>query len=359
MVGDTFITEFRLPTRLTPGRSAFVLVARDQNGLSARAEFVALFERPWYLSPIASAIGLGAFAIAVAGLAWRRRERRRALVERGFNPYVAGGPVFDQALFYGREPLIQRVLQTVHNNSLMLHGERRIGKTSLLHQMRRRLEALEDPEFRFHAVYVDLQGTPEEEFFATLADQIFEGLQPVLAERAPALGRTSRSRARRLRPPRSGARAAARFSPSSNARARAPVALVLLIDEVDELNHYDPRVNQKLRSLFMKSFAEQLVAVVAGVRIRKEWEREGSPWYNFFEEVAVEPIAEEAARNWCWRPSAVSSESTPGWPEEIVARCERKPFRIQKLCRALVNRLHETGRRTITLEDVATVASAE
>ncbi|NIR23527.1 MAG: hypothetical protein GWN78_09705, partial [Gammaproteobacteria bacterium] len=45
------------------------------------------------------------------------------------------------------------------------------------------------------------------------------------------------------------------------------VKLVLLIDEVDELNDYDPKVNQKLRSLFMRSFAENLVAVVSGVGI--------------------------------------------------------------------------------------------
>lgn len=32
-----------------------------------------------------------------------------------------------------------------------------------------------------------------------------------------------------------------------------------------------------------------------------------------------------------------------GVADDIVARCDRKPFRIQKLCRALVNRLHETG----------------
>ena len=55
------------------------------------------------------------------------------------------------------------------------------------------------------------------------------------------------------------------------------VKLVLLIDEVDELNAYDPRVNQRLRSLFMKSFAENLVAVVSGVEIKKQWEKRGQP----------------------------------------------------------------------------------
>ncbi len=65
------------------------------------------------------------------------------------------------------------------------------------------------------------------------------------------------------------------------------IKLALLIDEVDELNDYDPRVNQKLRSLFMRTFADSLVSVVSGVAIKKQWEREGSPWYNFFQEIEV------------------------------------------------------------------------
>ena len=45
------------------------------------------------------------------------------------------------------------------------------------------------------------------------------------------------------------------------------IKLVLLMDEVDQLNSYNPRVNQRLRSLFMRDFSERLVAVVSGVAI--------------------------------------------------------------------------------------------
>ena len=84
------------------------------------------------------------------------------------------------------------------------------------------------------------------------------------------------------------------------------VKLVLLMDEVDELNDYDPRVNQKLRSLFMKSFAENLVSVVSGVEIKKHWEREGSPWYNFFEEIEIKPFGRMRSSS----SSAPSGESS-------------------------------------------------
>lgn len=353
VVGEVAITEFHTRRRLRAGRTLFKVTATDSAGLRSTSEFAVLYERPWYLSPwfylaAAAASGLG----VGAGTAIRRR-RRRELRRRRFNPYIAGGPVFSAEHFYGREPLIQRILQTAHTNSLMLHGERRIGKTSLLHQVRQRLETLDDPEFQFHAVYVDLQGTVEDRFFATLADQIFEGLAPARKDpgRRPALDRAAGYDHHDLVRELHGL--IAELQKASRKRVR----LVLLIDEVDELNHYDPRVNQKLRSLFMKSFAESLVAVVAGVRIRKEWEKEGSPWYNFFEEIEVRPIAADDARELVLRPIRGVFRVDPGVAERIVELGGHRPYRIQRLCLALVNRLYEEGRRTLTLADVAAVAA--
>lgn len=352
-VGEVVITEFHTRRRLRAGRTLFKVTATDSAGLRSASEFAVDYERPWYLAP-----GFYLTVSAVPGLALGaaaaiRRRRRRDLLRRRFNPYVAGGPVFAAEHFFGREPLIRRILETIHTNSLMLYGERRIGKTSLLHQVRQRLATLDDPEFKFHAVYVDLQGTVEARFFATLADQVFEGLAPALGDfgRRAALGRAEgydhHDLVRELR------ELIAALQKASARRVR----LVLLIDEVDELNHYDPRVNQKLRSLFMKSFAESLVAVVAGVRIRKEWEKEGSPWYNFFEEIEVLPIAADDARELVLRPIRGVFRVEPGVAERIADIGGNRPYRIQRLCLALVNRLHEEGRRTITEADVSALAA--
>jgi hypothetical protein len=109
----------------------------------------------------------------------------------------------------------------------------------------------------------------------------------------------------------------------------------------------------------MKGFAESLVAVVAGVHIRKQWEQETSPWYNFFEEVAVEPIAPEAAVELVLRPIRGVLRVAPGVAERIAALCGGRPYLIQRWCLALVNRLHDEGRREITLADVEAMAVAE
>ena len=290
--------------------------------------------------------GGASIALGAAGLLIYRRGRQQRRRARKFNPYIAGGPIFDEGLFYGREPLVQRILQTVHHNSLLLHGERRIGKTSLLHHVEKRLEALDDPEYVFHPVYIDLQGTPEDKFFATLADQIFETLQPSIREagREPALARPGYSHHDLVRELHG-------LLKQLKARSERQVKLVLLIDEVDELNDYDPRVSQSLRSLFMKRFAENLAAVVAGVSIRKEWERETSPWYNFFEEIEVEALSPREAERLVLEPVRGMFRFEAGAAQRIVAMTGGKPFQIQRRCLALVQRLHEEGRRTVTLID--------
>jgi len=353
-VGDYHVTEFRVESRLPAGGTTFRVVATDTAGLASRSEYAVIYERPWFRSPWLGALGASLAGAAIGGATIGRRRRRRSRLRRRFNPYIAGGPVFDEGLFFGREALLQRILQTIHTNSLLLHGERRIGKTSILHQLRRRLETMEDPEYQFHPVYVDLQGTPEEKFFATLADQVFEALSPTLASadgrpfasRQPALTREAGYSHHDL------VRELHELLQSLQAGSTKRIRLVLLIDEVDELNHYDPRVNQKLRSLFMKRFAESLVAVVAGVQIRKEWEKETSPWYNFFEEVAVEPIASASARELVLQPIRGVFRVEPGVAERIAVLSAGRPYLIQRHCLALVNRLHDEGRRTLTLADV-------
>jgi hypothetical protein len=134
------------------------------------------------------------------------------------------------------------------------------------------------------------------------------------------------------------------------------VKLVLLIDEVDELNSYDPKVNQRLRSLFMRAFSEHLVAVVSGVGILKHWELAGSPWYNFFEELEVAPLDRGAAEALVRRPIDGVFEIEDAALQRLVDVTGGRPYRIQKACVALVGRLHLEGRGTITLADVEAVA---
>ena len=354
-LGEFYLTEFQLTRELEPGSSTFRLTATDSENLSSSSEYVVVYERPFFRSPwfylISTALILSG---GVAFFVGRVRKRAR-LLKRRFNPYVAGPPVLDDNLFFGRERLIERILQTIHNNSLLLYGERRIGKTSIQHHLKKRLQNLRDPDYDFYPVYVDLQGVPESQFFHTLAEDIFQELAPALEdlEAGTLKGEDADYSYRDL------VRDMKRVLKHLEENSSKAVRLVLLMDEVDVLNEYDPKVNQRLRSLFMKSFAESLVAVVSGVEIKKHWEGEGSPWYNFFEEIEVQSFQKSDAEELIERPIQGVFKLENGVVDRVIDLTDGQPYLIQRLCVALVNRLHEQNRRTVTLADVDAVGRPE
>jgi Cdc6-like AAA superfamily ATPase len=167
----------------------------------------------------------------------------------------------------------------MRNNSILLCGRPGSGDTPVLHALRERLEADEDPEIAFFPVYIDLREVVEDLVFASVADAVLEQLSFSPPNKVAHFGKSygHRNLARDLR-------AVIRIlDESSHRQAR----LVLLIDGIDELNHYRPRTTQRVRSLFMAGLGESLVMVAAAVEIDKRWEQEGSPWYNFFEEIEL------------------------------------------------------------------------
>jgi tetratricopeptide (TPR) repeat protein len=342
------LTQFQVDHTLPSGTSTFRIVATDTNDKSVTREYSVIYRVPFYISTWFYA-SLLVLVVAVAGVLYSRQViHRRQKLKRRFNPYIAGAPVVKDQQFYGRDMLMTRVLQTIHNNSILLYGERRIGKTSFQHRLKKRLKDINDPEYDFYPVYIDLQGTPETKFFSTLGHDMFDELAPLLDGVQPneALQDGSDYDYRDL------VRDIRAVLHALKKRSDKRIKLVLLIDEVDELNSYDPRVNQRLRSLFMKGFAEDLVAVVSGVGIKKEWESAGSPWYNFFEEIQVKPFRREDAVDLIEKPIQGVFKLETGVTDRIITLTDCKPYLIQKLCVALVNRLHEQQRRVITLTDV-------
>ena len=72
------------------------------------------------------------------------------------NPYVVGSPVTQSAMFFGRQDVFDFVRQTLvgrhQDNVIVLYGQRRTGKTSVLYQMRHHI----DPGYV--PILIDLQG---------------------------------------------------------------------------------------------------------------------------------------------------------------------------------------------------------
>lgn len=71
------------------------------------------------------------------------------------NPYIVGAALRELEGFFGRQDILNWVsseLMSIHTNSLVLYGQRRVGKTTILMQLCRYL-----PSRNFFPVYFDLQ----------------------------------------------------------------------------------------------------------------------------------------------------------------------------------------------------------
>jgi tetratricopeptide (TPR) repeat protein/Cdc6-like AAA superfamily ATPase len=333
---------------LTPGRNEITVILTDSGGLTDSLSIFVERRLRFYETPLFLP-SAGAVAVGLLGLGWvAQRVRRRRAMRRRFNPYIAGAPVLDPDMFYGREKLTARMLSTLHRNSLMITGERRIGKTTFLHHLSKVLAADEGGEWQFFPVFVDLQGVPEQTFF-----------HAVMAEIVDALDLSPETReALRLRPEPDGYEARD-FShdlkeviEELKSRTSRRVKLALLLDEVDVLNEYSESVNQRLRGIFMKSFSENLVAVMSGVGIRRRWKSEVSPWYNFFDEIELSPFSREEAEALIREPVAGVFRWKAEAVERILELSRLRPYLVQKYCVHALNHMLEENRSTARLDDV-------
>ena len=114
-------------------------------------------------------------------------ERQQEAIERRFNPYISGEPVRQPTMFFGRDELLRRIFNALHQNSIMIHGQRRMGKTTLLYQLAELLRQADDPEWAFIPVYMDLEGTSQSRFFYALIDAIWGALQAYALDNPPRL----------------------------------------------------------------------------------------------------------------------------------------------------------------------------
>lgn len=288
-------------------------------------------------------------------------QRTVSAVTRSFNPYISGQPVREAELFFGRHKLLQRIVDTLHNNSIMIYGERRIGKTTLLHQIADRLERMDDPRFWFVPVYIDLEGTEQESFFYVLMEEILHRISILpsadadLSETTAALifhnsGASEYSDRLFNRDLQRLIRELQRYAethfPGKELR------IILLMDEMDVVSQYDRLIQQQLRRIFMRNFATALGAVVAGIQINREWDRVESPWYNLFNEVAITPFDREQALELLTRPvqNVYSYESRA--LDRIIEYSDGRPFRLQQYALEAVAHMLAEKRRQITLADV-------
>jgi Cdc6-like AAA superfamily ATPase len=278
-------------------------------------------------------------------------ERQQAAMARHFNPYISGEPVRQPAMFFGRDELLRRIFNALHQNSIMIHGERRMGKTTLLYQLADQLRQTDDPEWVFIPVYMDLEGTSQVRFFYALIETIWGALQAYILVNPPDLHFvTARPEAYSDREFTADLRLI--IEGVKETVAPRKVRVILLLDEMDVVSTYDTVVQQQLRRIFMSPLAVNLGAVVAGIQISKTWDRLESPWYNMFNEIPLEPFTAEQAQELLVEPVRGIYEWHPEALGFVIQQSEGYPHRLQQYALEAVNLMSAAGRQHIALEDV-------
>ena len=299
---------------------------------------------------------LGLFLAVVGYALWStivRWHMRNQAVERRFNPYIAGVPVRSPDLFFGRDELLQNAEAGLAYNSLMIYGERRIGKTSLLYRLLDDLRRLKDDKFQFFPVFVDLEGTLEPEFFHHLMEGLLDALHDELSDFplhkklqyflvSDDVGYTDRHMRRDLR----------QIVSYLKKRHEKTPRIIFLLDEADVLSTYSSLTQQQLRRIMQDVFAQNIGVVIAGVNISKAWDRVESPWYNMFIEVVVPPLNRYESELLMREPVYGFYEWEEAAIRFIWRRTQGRPHRIQKIAREAVNVMLDDHRQTITLTDV-------
>jgi branched-chain amino acid transport system substrate-binding protein len=107
------------------------------------------------------------------------------------NPYVVSNAVGNSPAFVGRKDILREVYAILRNpqqNAILLHGQHRIGKTSILRQLEAELLKKDD----YYPVFFDLLGKmhqPVEQIVQDLANDICK----VLGKEKPQLGEVSQT----------------------------------------------------------------------------------------------------------------------------------------------------------------------
>jgi hypothetical protein len=269
------------------------------------------------------------------------------------NPYMPGIPLRPgNPTFFGREDVFQFIRQSMDTITqtaiLVLIGQRRTGKTSILQQLPAHLDAL-----RYLPVFIDGNGLGIDpgmaNFFLSLMEDITLGLE-----------RTGIA-VPRVKPEALGDSPQRYFEHRFLPRIRALIGdrtLLLTIDEFEELG---ARVKSGALPISVFSYVrhliqhgEQLAFIFAGThRIEDMIGDYWSVLFNssiyrrigFLEETAakrliVEPVKEEGM---VYDDLAV---------QEIVRLTAGHPYFIQLLCHVLVNRCNDDQRNYVTIQSV-------
>ena len=296
------------------------------------------------------------------------------------SPYIVGSPV-DKSMFFGRREIIEGIKRQLPAerpaNVVLLEGNRRTGKTSILKRMA-------DPgvlpdwliaycSFQGGSGHANRRGLDTTEVFRLLARDVgWAAHDAGLHVWLPGADGSDSNRPFKVAFAKALSDA---FSDPQRAfelfelfmrdvlEAARPRRILLVLDEFDKLKEgidegiTSPQVPENLR--FLLHQYGNLSAVLAGSRRLKRLREEyWSALFGLGHRISVGELPEESARQLVTKPVEDRLFYTSDARDRIVDLCARQPFLIQSLCNRIFERAARLGKRTVALADVDEEAEA-
>ncbi len=340
---------------LPPGQHQIEVYVLDADGnRSATVTVSVIVPTPlWtmlllYLALILVPSGISATIGALGYRRWMRRQALRRAVSGYLIPYDVGPLITVPDRYIGRQHVLDTILGKIANNSFYIWGEKRIGKTSLLLQLKQRLLQRNDIQTAQYLIPVfrNIQDLPQQQFWLYLIRSIVAEL-PTAPEHLAAYA-SADSGYDDLDAENDLEAIIAHVQ--DNVAPRQP-CIILLLDEVDTLQRYDSNIRQRFRA-FCQHTQRHLRVVLAGVYPPRGEASDTSPWYNIFEPVMLGPLAQPDTlvliRHYNHNPYRYTAEAE----QAIVRMGDGKPFDTQWLCSEAVKAMLAEQRNVVSYSDV-------
>ena len=298
-------------------------------------------------------------------------------IENPYAAYAEGGIVGDPDMFFGRAELIQNIASVIRESRLqskcvMVFGQKRSGKSSVLHHLKTRLQkdadllvldlgnigSIQDDNSSVQLLYQILKGILTELEYA-VEDRVDEGFSP-LALSVPNDGEFYEHPA----PLQCFEETFGKLKRLASKRADwRGVRVVLLIDEFQYI--YSQIVAGKISESFMKNWkallqANYFNAVLVGQDVMPKFKLRFPNEFGTTQDERVTYLKPEDARRLIDEPIRIGgrqgeSRYRENAVERILNLTAGSPFYIQIICNRLVEYMNGKRARLVTEADVEQV----
>ena len=298
----------------------------------------------------------------------------------GASPYIVGNPVDRREMFFGRADVIDRIRRLLGTNTdtnvILLEGNRRTGKTSILRQLGKA-----DVLPGWIPVYCSFQdaegdgakaGVNTRNVFRllarrtgwTLGDAGVETWFPGLPDREPGqpFKLAFRAALDRIFADNGAPFEAFEIYIAAAVEAASPRRILLMLDEFDKLREgidagiTSPQVPENIRHLLQHQ--PGLSAIITGSRRLKRLREEyWSALFGLGYRVGISALPLDDARRLVTEPVEGRLGYLPQARDRLVELCACHPFLVQSLCSRVFERAASGGNRTITVDTVEEAAT--